>query len=74
MFKVEKIIVAVCDLQNIWLLILFNWALGLIERSKSVKGPVQLTPLLVKVGVTLMVAVMGEDPELFAVNIKSPLP
>ena len=35
---------------------------------KDLVGPVQLTPLLVKVGVTTMVAVTGAVPVLTAVN------
>jgi hypothetical protein len=42
---------------------------------KDLEGPVQLTPLLVKVGVTIIVAIIGVVPILMAEKAAiSPLP
>ena len=46
-------------------------AVGFTVMVKLSVGPVQLVPLLTKVGVTMMVAVTGADPVLTAVKLST---
>ena len=54
--------------QTTWLEILLTCAVGLTVMVKLCGVPGQLTEPLVKVGVTVMVAVTGDVPELVAVK------
>ena len=74
MFNVVKFIVAEFPLQNTtgagWL----TWADGLTVTINVLAGPVQVTPALVKDGVTTMVELIGIVPPLTAVNDGMKLP
>ena len=78
--KVTAVVEA--ELQTTWSAGWFTCPVGLIVMVKIFVGPVQLTPLLVNVGVTTMVATTGAVPVLTAVNeamlpapnAKSPIP
>ena len=55
-------------LQTDWLLTGSTFGVGFTVMVKLISGPVQLTPLLVNTGVTVMVATTGAVPLLIAVN------
>lgn len=65
-----KVIAVVEDpLHNTWLATAFTVAVGFTVMLNVVGRPVQLTPLLVKVGVTVMVATTGIVVLLVATNV-----
>ena len=55
-------------LHNTWFAIAFTVAVGLTVIVNVIAIPVQLTPPLVNVGVTVIVAVTGDRPMFVAVN------
>ena len=64
-----KLIAAVAVLlHNTRLLIAFTVAVGLTVMVNVMAVPTQLTPPLVNVGVTVMVAVTGATPVLLEIN------
>ena len=60
--------VVAAPLHNVWLLTAFTLAVGITVMVNVVDGPAQLTPPLVKVGVTVIVAVTGAVPLFTAVK------
>ena len=56
-------------LHKVWLAIAFADGVGLTVIVKLIDGPVQVTPPLVKLPVTTIVAVTGAVPALVAVKL-----
>lgn len=60
--------VVAVPLQTVWFAIAFTFGVGFTVIVKLADGPVQVTPALVKLPVTVTVAVTGAVPVLVAVN------
>ena len=66
---VKVIAVVVAPLHNVWLATAFTVGVGFTVMVNVIGVPVQVTPLLVNVGVTVIVATTGAVPVLIAVKL-----